>query len=194
MLSWRTEHSNSVINSTLTVNDNAMNRLPPIVCNDLLNEFPTAADAIPAEIYKAGGLPMALTELCYCMCEGGYPTRIQGCIHNPTIQTERKSSTTTEVSLIATAGKILANSLLNRLNAHLDQAELIPESQRGFKKDRGTIYMTFTARQIQEKCHEQNMDLCMTLVGVTKAFDAVSRNGLWKIMASQIHSHGAAIS
>ena len=69
------------------------------------------------------------------------------------------------------------------MNAHLDQAGLIPESQCGFMKDRGTIDMTFTARQLQEKCQEQNVDLYMTIVDLTKAFDTVSRDGLWKIMA-----------
>ena len=43
--------------------------------------------------------------------------------------------------------------------------------------------MIFTARQVQEKCQEQNEDLYMTFVDLTKAFDTVSRNGLWKIMA-----------
>ena len=43
--------------------------------------------------------------------------------------------------------------------------------------------MIFTARQLQEKCQEQNVDLYMTFVDLTKAFDAVSREGLWKIMA-----------
>ena len=47
----------------------------------------------------------------------------------------------------------------------------------------GTIDMTFTARQLQEKCEEQNVDLYMTFVDLTKAFDTVSRDGLWKIMA-----------
>ena len=42
--------------------------------------------------------------------------------------------------------------------------------------------MIFTARQLQEKCQEQNMDLYMTFVDLTKAFDTVSREGLWKIM------------
>ena len=80
------EHFNSVLNRPSSVNDNAINRLPQIECNVLLDEFPTVTetrkaiqhlspgkapgtDAIPAEVYKAGGLPMAekLTELFQCM-------------------------------------------------------------------------------------------------------------------------------
>ena len=38
--------------------------------------------------------------------------------------------------------------------------------------------MIFTARQLQEKCQEQNVDLYMTFVDLTKAFDTVSREGL----------------
>ena len=72
------------------------------------------------------------------------------------------------ISLLSIAGKILAKILLNCLNAHLDQAGLIPESQCGFRKDRGTIDMIFTARQLQEKCQEQNVELYMTFVDLTK--------------------------
>ena len=43
--------------------------------------------------------------------------------------------------------------------------------------------MIFTARQLQEKCQEQSVDLYMTFVDLTKAFDTVSLEGLWKIMA-----------
>ena len=43
--------------------------------------------------------------------------------------------------------------------------------------------MIFTARQLQEKCQEQTVDLYTTFVDQTKAFDTVSRDGLWKIMA-----------
>ena len=35
----------------------------------------------------------------------------------------------------------------------------------------------------KETCQEQNVDLYMTFVDLTKAFDTVSRDGLWKIMA-----------
>ena len=42
--------------------------------------------------------------------------------------------------------------------------------------------MVFAARQLQEKCMEQHQDLYLTFVDLTKAFDTVSREGLWKIM------------
>ena len=41
--------------------------------------------------------------------------------------------------------------------------------------------MVFAARQLQEKSMEQG--LYMTFVDLTKAFNAVSREGLWKIMS-----------
>ena len=43
--------------------------------------------------------------------------------------------------------------------------------------------MIFTVRQLQEKCREQNRGLYITFVDLTKAFDTVNRDGLWKIMA-----------
>ena len=75
-----------MLNRPSSVNDNAINRLPQIECNVLLDEFPTVtetskaiqhlssgkvpgANAIPAEVYKAGGLPMAekMIELFQCI-------------------------------------------------------------------------------------------------------------------------------
>ena len=57
--------------------------------------------------------------------------------------------------------------------------------------------MICTARQLSEKCQVENMDLYMTSVDLTKAFDTVSREGLWKIMAvwlsDQVHSNGEAV-
>ena len=51
------------------------------------------------------------------------------------------------------------------------------------EKTGGVIDMICTARQLQEKCQLQNVDLYMAFVDLTKAFDTVSRDGLWKIMA-----------
>ena len=43
--------------------------------------------------------------------------------------------------------------------------------------------MIFVLGQIQEKCREQNMGLYAAFVDLTKAFDTVTRDGLWKILA-----------
>ncbi|XP_072163919.1 uncharacterized protein [Diadema setosum] len=42
--------------------------------------------------------------------------------------------------------------------------------------------MVFALRQLQEKCKEQNKGLYITFVDLTKAFDTVSRRGLWQIL------------
>ncbi len=86
------------------------------------------------------------------------------------------------ISLPSIAGKILASVLLNRLIVHLEDG-LLPESQCGFRKGRGTVDMIYAARQLQEKCIEQHQDLYTTFVDLTKAFDTVSRQDLWRIMS-----------
>ena len=79
--------------------------------------------------------------------------------------------TTTEVSLslINNFWEDTGKNYIEPLNAPLDQAGLIPESQCGFRKDRGTIDMIFTAKQLQQKWQEQNKDF----IDLTKGFDTV---------------------
>ena len=80
------EHFDGVLNRPSSINDEAINRLPQVECNPLLDEPPAisetvkaikllssgkapGSDAIPAEIYKEGGPPVAekLTELFHIM-------------------------------------------------------------------------------------------------------------------------------
>ena len=42
--------------------------------------------------------------------------------------------------------------------------------------------MIFAARQLKEKCLEQNQDLYTNFLDLTKAFDTVNREGVWKIV------------
>ena len=145
------------------------------------------SDAISAEIYKAGGLPVAekLTEY-FTLCGEKKPSLKNSRMQQLATYSKGKGIVCDNhrgISLLSIAGKILAMVLQDRLNEHLEQSELLPESQCGFRKNRGTIDMIFTARQLQEKCQEQNVDLYMNFVDLTKAFDTVNREGLWKIMA-----------
>ena len=89
------------------------------------------------------------------------------------------------ISLLSIAGKILARVLLNRLNEHLEQSGLLPESQCGFRKDRGTIDVIFTARQLG-KCREQNVDLCMTFVDLSERSTTASGKYMFTYLGSTL--------
>ena len=85
------------------------------------------------------------------------------------------------ITPLSIAGKILARVLLDRLVPAVSKYYL-PESLCGFRANMGTTDMVFVLRQLQEKCREQNKGLYITFVNPSKAFDTVSRKGLWKIM------------
>lgn len=44
------------------------------------------------------------------------------------------------------------------------------------------VDMIFSVRQLQEKCREQQMPLYMAFIDLTKAFDFVSRRGLFQLL------------
>ena len=99
------EHFDGALNRPSSVNDEAINRLPQVECNPLLDELPTNSetvkaikllssgkapgpDAIPAEINIAGGHPV----ISHYVEKRSHPLRIQGCNNYPPIQKERESS------------------------------------------------------------------------------------------------------
>ena len=45
------------------------------------------------------------------------------------------------------------------------------------------VDMVFAAQQLQEKYQEQNQDYYFSFIDLTKTFDTVCHNGLWKIMS-----------
>ncbi len=85
------------------------------------------------------------------------------------------------ISLLAVGGKVLAKVKPQRLINNITESKL-PKSQCGFRKNRSTIDMIFTARQLQEKCREQHQDMFMAFVDLSKAFDTVQRELLWDVL------------
>ena len=55
-------------------------------------------------------------------------------------------------------------------------------ARKPFRAQLSTIDMIFAARQVQEKCRVQNLDLYTVFVDMTKAFDTISRYGLWQTL------------
>lgn len=60
--------------------------------------------------------------------------------------------------------------------------KIYPESQAGFTVGTSTTNMIFSLRQLQEKCREQRKPLYMAFIDLTKAFDLVSRSGLFQLL------------
>ncbi|BHF64279.1 hypothetical protein SprV_0200728100 [Sparganum proliferum] len=98
-----------------------------------------------------------------------------------TIRAVRQLSSAKAFGSDAIPVEIFARILLKRLNNNLEQ-DLLSESQCGFRRIRGTMDMIFAARQLQEKCQEMRTHLNSTFVDLTKVFDTVNCEGLWKIM------------
>lgn len=84
------------------------------------------------------------------------------------------------ISLLSAAGKVLAHIINNRL-IHLAE-KLLPETQCGFRPNRGTVDAIFVVKQIQEKSLEQHQPLFMCFVDLEKAFDRVPREALWIVL------------
>ena len=84
------------------------------------------------------------------------------------------------ISLLSVVGKVFACVALKRLSILTEQ--VYPELQCGFGANRSTIDMIFSLRQLQEKCREQRQPLFVAFIDLTKAFDLVSRDGLFKIL------------
>ena len=199
------EHFCNVLNRPSSISAEAIANLPQVPIDSSLDALPTSdevrkaisqlsdgkapgRDCIPAEIYKCGGdaLVERLTELFKLIWEKQVlpqDFKDASIVHLYKKKGNRQACDNHRgISLLSIAGKILARILLNRLNVHLEKGYL-PESQCGFRANRGTVDMIFAARQLQEKCMEKRVALYTTFVDLTKAFDTVSREGLWQIMA-----------
>ena len=200
-----TAHFSQLLNRTSNVDDQALRDIPQRPMIHALNEIPTreetvkaisqlqsgkapGPDGIPPEIYKWGGETLIdrLTSLFQRFWEKEelpQDFRDANIIHLYKNKGDRSSCNNHRgISLLSNPGKILARILLNRITEHLVDS-VVSESQCGFRKNRGTVDMVFAVRQLQEKCIEQRQDLYLLFIDLTKAFDTVSRPGLWAILS-----------
>ena len=199
-----TEHFKALFSADRKVQDTALMSIPQQPVDMDLDKAPTlmetceaidqmksrkaaGVDSIPAEIWKHGGpsLHTKLHELFTCCWEHGkLPQDLRDAVIITLYKNKGAKSDCSNyrgITLLSIAGKILARILLNRLAPTIGE-KCLPESQCGFRANRGTTDMVFVLRQLQEKCREQNRPLYVTFVDLTKAFDTVSRKGLWQIL------------
>ena len=176
------EHFQTLFSANHTVQETAINRVPQLPPIEALDEPPTleelteaidqlksrkaaGVDGIPPEIWKHGGaaLHVKLHYLLVCSSEQGkLPQDLRDAVIITLYKNKGEKSDCSSyrgITLLSIAGKVLARVLLNRLVPTIAE-EILPESQCGFRANRGTTDMVFVLRQLQEKCREQDMGLC----------------------------------
>ena len=199
------EHFSSLFSDKRRVEESSLLRIPQAEVKTGLDDLPTleevkkavrqmnpgkspGIDGIPAEVYQYGGekVTVCLHDLfTKCWEQGLVPQDLRNAIIVSLYKNKEVKSGCSNyrgITLLSIAGKVLSRLKLNRLIPTIAE-ENAPESQCGFRANRGTTDMVFVLRQIQEKCREQNMGLFVAFIDLTKAFDTVSREGLWKILA-----------
>ena len=199
---WK-QHFDSVLNSTAVIDDEVLSSIfqhPEILelsleptqqevmdSKQICSGKAPGKDAIPPEIYKYGGqkLVKKLYELFKAIWRVG---RVPQDYKDASIKhlyknTGNRSSCDNHrgISLLSIAGKILARLLLNRIIKHIVN-DIYPESQCGFRSGRGTIDMIHSLRQVAEKVRKKYQELYIVFVDLTKVFDTVNQQALWKVL------------
>ncbi len=153
----------------------------------LKNSKAAGPDNIPAEIFEKGGYLCTRTLYLFILEVWSRECAPQHW-KDANIVTVYKNkgdksicSNSRGISLLAIAGEVLAKVMLHCLTQATTE-QIIPESQCGFRKDRGTVDSIFVTRQPQEKCREQHKDLYITFIDLTKALDTVNQGLLWQVL------------
>ena len=143
-------------------------------------------DGIPAEVLKSGksSLLVPLHKLLtQCWLEGSVPQDMKDANIVTLFKNKGDQHNCNNyhgISLLNIVGKLFARIVLHRLETLAER--IYPESQCGFRSKRSTVDMIFSVRQLQEKCREQNQPLYLAFIDLTKAFDLVSRAGLFSML------------
>lgn len=90
------------------------------------------------------------------------------------------------ISLLCTAYQIYAEILRSRLKEEIERRKLLPDSQGGFRKGRGTIDNIFILNHIiqREKRNKEKKVYAM-FMDFKAAFDNVNRRRLWEILGEK---------
>lgn len=198
---WK-EHFEQLLNRPSQATEDLVRNLPQNSVQEWMDEPPTAnevvtairamrtnkasgSDGVPAELLQEGEAHLLnhIHRLFLCI----WSTRIiPHELKDANIVTIFKKGDRSEcgnyrgISLLSTTGKVFARVLLNRLQ-QLSET-ILPESQYGFRPNRGTAEMIFCARQLLEKAREQQRSMMMVFFDLQKAFDSVPRDALWRVL------------
>ncbi|XP_052249602.1 uncharacterized protein LOC127857228 [Dreissena polymorpha] len=189
------EHYSELYSSVTVVIESAINAISDLPVMEELDAIPTVDELAKAIDSLSDGIPPeAITcekttllqplhdLLLLCWEEGAVPQDMRDASIVTLYKNKGDRSDCNKyrgISLLSVVEKVFARLALNRLQTLA--ARIYPESQCGFRSGRSITDMIFTVRQLQEKCKEQGMPLYLAFIDLTKAYDLVSKPGLFRI-------------
>ena len=201
---WK-EHFQELLNVDMSVDDKALECLESIPTDSMLAEMPlfaetlaavrslkrgkaTGPDGIPAEVLSALS-HAAIRSLHEHLCQiwvgcGDVPREWHDAYLVPLHKTGDLAlcSKWRGILLTSVPGKVFSKIINGRLVRHFEGQQVLPETQCGFRAGRGTTDMIFTLRMAIELARAKHLPLYVLFVDLMKAYDSVSRQGLWAVL------------
>ena len=198
---WK-EHFQVHLNKEFTHQENTLDEfeennhgnVPPNITKEEVKESIAAmknhkapgADAISAEVLKAGGEAMInFLHLLFNKIwkEENPPLEWSKMIVTPVHKKGNKSdpSNYRAISLLSIPGKVFNHIVLQRIKEKSEK--FTNENQYGFRPNRGTVDAIFIVRQIIEKAKERKVKINFNFIDFKSAFDTIWRKALWKMLA-----------
>ena len=149
----------------------------------LANGKTVGPEGVSVELFKITlngdpALRRRLLDIVVCIWRGGevlqqWKDAIIMVLHKKKDRTE--CDTYRGISLVAHAGKVLLKIIVRRLSEHCDRVGILPEEQRGLRRNRSTTDMMFVIRRLQELVRKKRIPLHVCFIDLTKAYDSVDR-------------------
>lgn len=116
-----------------------------------------------------------------CLKLSYFPDRWKEAKISPILKHSKDSSSPLSyrpISLLCSFSKIFERVILNRINSFLDEHNIIPNEQHGFKKKFSTTHQLFKLIKRAKRKLRQKCSTGIVMLDVEKAFDRVWHNGL----------------
>ncbi|XP_077272062.1 uncharacterized protein LOC143902767 [Temnothorax americanus] len=158
------------------------------IIKKMKNRKAAGADGMPNEVWTNGGsrLKEAIWKICDMAWRKGEMIEDwnEGIIVPIVKKGEGKEAGDYRgVTLMNTSYKIYAAILAKRLEKEIEEKKLIPETQTGFRKGKGTIENIYTLNYVIGRAiSKERGKLVATFIDLKAAFDSVDREILWKVM------------
>ena len=190
------EHYSDLYSKENTVSHSALEAIERLPTMDELDAEPTVvefgkaidrlasgkapgSDGIPPDLIKQCKTTLLLplhVVLCQCWQEGNVTQDMRDAKIITLYKNKGERSDCNNyrgISLLTVVGKVFARVILIRLQRLAEQ--VYHESQCGFRAGRSTADMIFSLRQL-------HMPLYVAFIDLTKAFDLIGRDGLFKVL------------